>query len=38
MISTVGKVTSAILADTPVIKLQTSRAAAVVAWTGVKPT
>lgn len=31
MISTAGKVTSAILADTPVIKLQTSRVAAVVA-------
>lgn len=31
MISTAGKVTSAILADTPVIKLQTSRTAVVVA-------
>lgn len=31
MVSTAGKVTSAILADRPVIKLQTSRATAVVA-------
>lgn len=31
MISTAGKVTSAIVADTPVIKLQTSRSAVAVA-------